>query len=134
MLRRHDEGLDPHDVAAVVRPVATVADLAAARAAGRRGAGRGAGARLHRRAWRGRRGESPSLSLGVSPRGAAMLLHAAKAWAWLGGRAFVTPDEVKAMAKPALRHRVQLRPEVELEGATVDAVLDGILATVPVPR
>ena len=38
------------------------------------------------------------------------------------------------MAKPALRHRVQLRPEVELEGATADGVLDGILATVPVPR
>ena len=78
--------------------------------------------------------ESPSLSLGVSPRGAAMLLHAAKAWAWLSGREFVTPDEVKAVAKPALRHRVQLRPEVELEGATVDGVLDGVLATVPVPR
>ena len=78
--------------------------------------------------------ESPSLSLGVSPRGSAMLLHAAKAWAWLSGREFVTPDEVKAVAKPALRHRVQLRPEVELEGATADGVLDGILATVPVPR
>jgi MoxR-like ATPase len=63
-----------------------------------------------------------------------MLLHAAKAWAWLSGREFVTPDEVKAIAKPALRHRVHLRPEVELEGATVDGVLDGILASVPVPR
>ncbi len=78
--------------------------------------------------------DSPSLSLGVSPRGTAMLLHAAKAWAWLIGRPYVTPDEVKAMAKPALRHRVQLRPEVELEGVTVDAVLDGLLASVPVPR
>jgi MoxR-like ATPase len=46
----------------------------------------------------------------------------------------VTPDEVKAMAKPTLRHRIQLRPEVELEGVTPDGVLDGILATVPVPR
>ncbi len=78
--------------------------------------------------------ESASLTLGVSPRGSAMLLHAAKAWAWLSGREFVTPDEVKAIAKPALRHRVQLRPEVELEGVTVDNVLDGVLATVPVPR
>ena len=77
---------------------------------------------------------SPSLTLGVSPRGAASLLHAAKAWAWLAGRGFVTPDEVKAVAKPALRHRLQLRPEVELEGATADGVLDGILATVPAPR
>jgi MoxR-like ATPase len=78
--------------------------------------------------------DSPSLSLGVSPRGPPMLLHAAKAWAWLVGRPFVTPDEVKAMARPALRHRIQLRAEVELEGVTPDAVLDGILASVPVPR
>jgi MoxR-like ATPase len=63
-----------------------------------------------------------------------MLLHAAKAWAWLSGRPFVTPDEVKAMAKPTLRHRVQVRPEVELEGVTADGVLDVVLATVPVPR
>jgi MoxR-like ATPase len=133
ILRRHDEGLDPHDIASVVRPVASVADLASARSLVDE-------VRVEApvlgyvvslaRATR----ESPSLSLGVSPRGSAMLLHAAKAWAWLSGRAFVTPDEVKAIAKPALRHRVQLRPEVELEGATVDAVLDGVLATVPVPR
>jgi MoxR-like ATPase len=133
VLRRHDEGLDPHDVASVVRPVASAADLAAARL-------RVDEVRVEEpvlayvvslaRATR----ESSSLSLGVSPRGSAMLLHAAKAWAWLSGREYVTPDEVKAIAKPALRHRVQLRPEVELEGATVDGVLDGVLATVPVPR
>jgi MoxR-like ATPase len=70
----------------------------------------------------------------VSPRGATALLHASKAWAWLAGRDFVTPDEVKAVVKPALRHRVMLRPEVELEGATADGVLDGLLASVPVPR
>ena len=78
--------------------------------------------------------EAPSLSLGVSPRGATMLLHAAKAWTWLSGAAFVTPDSVKAMARPTFRHRIQLRPEVELEGGTPDGVLEGILATVPVPR
>ena len=50
--------------------------------------------------------ESPSLSLGASPRGATMLLAAAKAWAFLAGKPFVTPDEVKAVAKPALRHRI----------------------------
>ena len=60
--------------------------------------------------------ESPSLSLGVSPRGAASLLHAAKAWAWLSGRTFVTPDEVKAVVKPTLRHRVQVRPELAARG------------------
>jgi MoxR-like ATPase len=63
-----------------------------------------------------------------------MLLHAAKAWAWLSGRDYVTPDDAKAMARPTLRHRLVLRPEVELEGASADGVLDGILATVPVPR
>ncbi len=78
--------------------------------------------------------DSPSVALGVSPRGATALLHAAKAWAWLAGRDYVTPDEVKAVAKPALRHRILLRPELELEGATADGVLDGILASVPVPR
>lgn len=78
--------------------------------------------------------ESPSVALGVSPRGAAMLLRAAKAWAWLIERPFVTPDEVKAMALPVLRHRIVLRPELELEGMRADAVIDSVLATVPVPR
>ncbi len=134
VLARHDRGLDPHDiVGAGVQPVATVADLAAARAEI---------ALMHveppvldylvalARATR----VSPALVLGVSPRGAAALLHAAKAWAWLAGRAFVTPDEVKAVVKPALRHRLMLRPEVEIEGTTADTVLDGILASVPAPR
>jgi MoxR-like ATPase len=77
---------------------------------------------------------SPSLSLGVSPRGATMLLHASKAWAWLSGKSFVTPDDVKTMAKPTWRHRILLRPDVELEGANADGVLDGVMASVAVPR
>jgi MoxR-like ATPase len=77
---------------------------------------------------------SPSLSLGVSPRGATGLLAASRAWAWLSGRSYVTPDDVKALAMPTLRHRVQLRPEAELEGVTVDGVLGSVLASVPVPR
>ena len=77
---------------------------------------------------------SPSLSLGASPRGATALLNAAKAWAWLSGRDYVTPDDVKALTKPTLRHRVMVRPEAELEGVTSDAVLDSVLATVPAPR
>jgi MoxR-like ATPase len=134
MLARHDRGLDPHDIAgAGVRPVADAADLAAGRAAIE--ALRVEGPVLDYvvslvRATR----ESPSVVLGVSPRGATALLHASKAWAWLAGRDYVTPDEVKAVVKPALRHRILLRPELELEGATADGVLDGILASVPVPR
>jgi MoxR-like ATPase len=78
--------------------------------------------------------DSPAVTLGVSPRGATMLLHGAKAWAWLAGKSFVTPDEVKAVARPALRHRIQVRPELELEGTTADVVIDSVLASVPTPR
>ena len=134
VLARHDRGLDPHDVAAAgVRPVATAADLAVARDAIQRIRVESPVVSYIVALVRATR-ESPSLALGVSPRGATGLLHASKAWAWLAGRDFVTPDEVKAVVKPTLRHRVMLRPEVELEGATPDGVLDGILASVPVPR
>ncbi len=78
--------------------------------------------------------ESPSLSLGVSPRGATALLRAARAWAWLTGRDFVTPDDVKALAHATLAHRLGLRPEAELEGVDVSAVLASALGSVPVPR
>lgn len=77
---------------------------------------------------------SPSLAQGVSPRGATALLRTARAWAWLSGRSYVTPDDVKALTHTTLRHRVQLQAEAELEGVTAESVLDGILATVPVPR
>jgi MoxR-like ATPase len=77
---------------------------------------------------------SPSVRLGVSPRGATSLLATSRAWAFLSGRDYVTPDDVKALASPTLRHRIQLRPEVELDGATPDGVLAGLLASVPVPR
>ena len=134
VLARHDAGMDPHDLASLgIKAVASAADLAEGRA---EVAAIPCEAKVQAyivalaRATR----ESPSLALGVSPRGAAMLLHAAKAWAWLAGRQYVTPDEVKAVAKPVLRHRVELRPEVELEGVTADGVLDGVLAAVPVPR
>jgi MoxR-like ATPase len=134
VLARHDRGLDPHDtVAAGIRPVATAADVAAARAQIQdirvEPAVLGYIVELAR-ATR----TAPAVILGVSPRGAAMVLHAAKSWAWLAGRPFVTPDEVKAVVKPCLRHRIQLRPELELEGTTVDGVLDGILAATRVPR
>ena len=78
--------------------------------------------------------QSPSLRLGVSPRGATALQATSRAWAWLAGRGYVTPDDVKALARPTLRHRIQLRPEAEMEGAIPDGVLDAVLATVPVPR
>ena len=127
ILARHDQGLDSHDlVAAGLRAVAGPADLVAARAEAPVRAYVAAVCRATR--------DSPSLVLGVSPRGAVMLLQAAKAWTWLRGRPYVTPDEVKEMARPTLRHRMQLRPEVALDGVGADGVLEGILASVPVPR
>jgi MoxR-like ATPase len=132
VLERHTGGFDPRDLSFLQR-VASAAHLTD---------GRAALAQMHvspevmgyvvdlARATR----QSPSLRLGVSPRGATALLAAARAWAWLAGKTFVTPDDVKALARPALRHRVQLRPEAELEGVSTDGVLDGILGSVPVPR
>ncbi|MGO2312264.1 MAG: AAA family ATPase [Brachybacterium tyrofermentans] len=77
---------------------------------------------------------SPSLSLGVSPRGAIALLRTSRAWAYLTGRDFITPDDVKTMAPSTLSHRVRLTTESELEGTQVESVLAATLASVPVPR
>jgi len=134
VLRAHHHGFDPRDLrAAGVQPVAGAADLAAGRAAAGRVAVTDPVLAYVVDLCRATR-VSPSLELGASPRGATALLAAAKAWAWLTGRDYVTPDDVKALARPTLRHRVRLRPEAELEGVTTDAVLDAVLATVPTPR
>lgn len=134
ILRRHAAGFDPRDVAASgVTAVAGPADIAAGQAAVRevQVSPEVTGYIVDiARATR----ESPSLSLGVSPRGATALLRAARAWAWLIGRDFVTPDDVKALAHATLVHRLGLRPEAELEGVDVNAVLASALGSVPVPR
>ena len=134
ILSRHAAGFDPRDLgAAGVSPVAGAADIAAGQAACRsvQVSPEVAGYIVDiARATR----QSPSLSLGVSPRGATALLRAARAWAWLTGRDFVTPDDVKALAHAALVHRLGLRPEAELEGVDVGAVLSSALGSVPVPR
>ncbi|MBB5844193.1 MoxR-like ATPase [Conyzicola lurida] len=77
--------------------------------------------------------QSPSVKLGVSPRGTTALLSAAKAWAWLGGSSAITPDHIQAMALPVMRHRLQLKPEAELEGISADAILRSIMQQVQVP-
>jgi MoxR-like ATPase len=134
VLRAHHNGFDPRDLrAAGVTPVASAADLAAGREAVQRVQVADVVLGYVVDLCRGTR-VSPSLELGASPRGATALLAAAKAWAWLTGRDYVTPDDVKALARPTLRHRVRLRPDAELEGVTVDGVLDAVLATVPTPR
>jgi MoxR-like ATPase len=78
--------------------------------------------------------ESPSLVLGASPRAGVMLLRGAKAYAALAGRDYVTPDDVKRVFLPALRHRVVLDPAEEIEGIRPDEVLRRILDSVEVPR
>jgi MoxR-like ATPase len=77
---------------------------------------------------------SPSLVLGASPRAGVMLLRVAKAVALLDGRDYVTPDDVKLVFVPALRHRVVLDPAEEIEGVRTDDVLLRVLETVEVPR
>jgi MoxR-like ATPase len=78
--------------------------------------------------------EEPSLALGASPRAGVALFLASRAEAFLSGRDFVTPDDVKALAPAVLRHRVVLTPEAEVEGQTVDERLAGLLNTIPAPR
>lgn len=76
----------------------------------------------------------PDLSLGASPRSAVAWLQASKAQAWLKGRDFVTPDDIKVVAPSLLRHRLILRPEAQLDGLQIDAVIQSLLGQVAVPR
>ncbi|NJR60527.1 MAG: MoxR family ATPase [Cyanobacteria bacterium CRU_2_1] len=78
--------------------------------------------------------QHPDLALGASPRSAVAWLQASKANAWLSGRNYVTPDDVKAIAPPLLRHRLILRAEAQLDGLQVDGVISSLLGQVPVPR
>ena len=78
--------------------------------------------------------QHPDLALGASPRSAVAWLQASKANAWLSGRDYVTPDDVKAIAPPLLRHRLIMRPEAQLDGLKIDSVIGSLLGQVPVPR
>jgi MoxR-like ATPase len=78
--------------------------------------------------------QRPALSLGASPRAAVALFRAAQACALLGGRDFVIPEDVKHLVVAALRHRVLLAAEAEVEGASADAELAGVVAAVSAPR
>lgn len=78
--------------------------------------------------------ESRAISLGAGTRGAISLVRVGKALAVMNGRAFVTPDDIKSVALPVLRHRVQLTPEIAISGQQVDDILRGIIEQVPAPR
>ncbi|KAF0849561.1 MULTISPECIES: AAA family ATPase [Nocardia] len=133
ILQRHANGFDPRDLgAAGLRPVAGPAHIAAARAAvGQVTVSPEVLAYIVDlcRATR----SSPAVAHGASTRGATALLAAARAFAWLNGRGYVTPDDVKTVAVPVLRHRLQLRPEAELDGVSAEGVLASLLGSVPVP-
>ncbi len=76
----------------------------------------------------------PGIALGAGPRGSIALVRAARALAVLSGRDFVTPDDVREIARPALRHRIALSPELQIEGQSADDVLTALLAKVEAPR
>ena len=78
--------------------------------------------------------EWPGISVGAGPRGSLSLIRAARAQAVLDSRDFVTPDDVRTVAKPSLRHRVSLAPEMQIEGRRIDDVLEALLSKVEAPR
>ncbi|KUP08283.1 magnesium chelatase [Bacillus coahuilensis p1.1.43] len=78
--------------------------------------------------------EAESIRFGASTRAAISIGKAAKSWAYLSGRDYVTPDDVKMVSRPALRHRIQLAPHVELEGMTVDEIIQEVVGSIAVPR
>jgi MoxR-like ATPase len=78
--------------------------------------------------------EWPGISMGAGPRGSLALIRSGRAQAVLDGRDFVTPDDLRAIAKPALRHRLSLAPEMQIEGRHVDDVLEALLLKVDAPR
>ena len=75
-----------------------------------------------------------SLFLGASPRASVGLLMASKALAAIRGRDFVTPEDIKIVALPALRHRLILTPEREMEGADIDETITQIIDKIEIPR
>jgi len=134
VLERFHRGFDPHDLAASgLRPVLTAEAVRAARKAVQTiVVEAGILDYIARLADASRR--SPDLTLGASPRASTHVLLSAKAHAALGGRDFVTPDDVKSVVPPVFRHRLILKPEAELEGLDSDAVIQRLLSEVEVPR
>ena len=133
MLAAQEAGFDPERVASLVLPVVGEAEVAAMRTLVD-------GVRVApeiqdyiARITRGTRGEA-SISLGASPRATVALMRAARAGAVLEGRDYVVPDDVKGRVRSVLRHRITLAPELEVEGRTVDEVVDMIVSRVKVPE
>ncbi len=78
--------------------------------------------------------ESNMVRLGASPRAGISIAESSQAWAFIQGRDYVTPDDVKMVVRPALRHRIIPAPHVELGGGTSDQIIQDVVAATPVPR
>jgi len=133
MLASHEGGFDPEQVGVLVAPLVGEAEVRALRALVDRVRvapeiqGYIAGIT------RGTRGD-PSISLGASPRATVALMRAARAGAVLEGRDYVVPDDVKGRVRSVLRHRITLAPELEVEGRTIDEVVDMVVSRIKVPE
>jgi MoxR-like ATPase len=132
IVRKHADGFDPSDLSALA-PVTTPEELVAmqrfASAVRIEDAVIGYIVELVRRTR-----DDRAIELGASPRASIALLKAAQVIAAAEGRRFVTPDDVKPMVKPVLRHRVILHPDAQLQGVSADDRIDEIVRAVPVPR
>lgn len=134
VLRNYDRGFDAHDLeAAGIEPVLTPADVRrAAEEAESVTVDDGVLSYVVDIVEETRK--SADLTLGASPRASIGVLLSSKTLAAMRGRPFVTPDDIKTVALPVLRHRLMLKPEAEIEGLTPDRVIERILNRVPVPR
>ena len=134
ILERYDRGFDAHDLeAAGIQPVLTPEDLRELMTSIAAVTVDGALFDYITAVVDATR-TSSDLLLGASPRASIALLVTAKTLAAIRGRGYITPDDVKTVAFPTLRHRLILKPEAEIEGLTPDRVVDRILTRIPVPR
>jgi len=134
VLRRYHHGFDAHDlVNAGLNAILSAEDVIAARNVIKQViVEEGLLTYIARVAEASRR--SPDITLGASTRAATHILLSAKTYAALQGREFVTPDDVKFVVAPVLRHRLLLRPEAEIEGLDADVVIQRLLGQIEVPR
>jgi len=132
IVKNHATGFDPSDLSGLA-PVTTPEELVALSAYAQRirvdDAVIAYAVDLTRRTR-----DDRAIELGASPRASIAMMKAAQVVAASEGRDFVTPDDVKPVAKPVLRHRIMLHPDAELQGITADERIDDILRTAPVPR
>jgi MoxR-like ATPase len=133
ILENHHNGFNPHDLASAQLASLSTDVLAEARAEIRNVKVEPALFRYIVAIVRRTR-DWPAFAMGASPRAAVSLMMVAKGFAALEERNYMIPDDVKAAARPVLRHRVMLRPEAELEGLRSDQVLKDVIASVEVPK